>query len=100
MEYRREITNVENVSLFQANLLLADDNILILPLHPEALLAEHVGQRCVGKLGKVHTLLFSALLIEDDEVRVVPLDPLHLKILPLLPALLLFQPTACVIEVI
>ena len=40
---------------------------------------------------QIHALLFIARIIEDDQVRVMVRDPLHIRVLPILPPLLLLE---------
>jgi len=40
---------------------------------------------------QIHALLFVARIIEDHQVRVMVRDPLHIRVLPILPPLLLLE---------
>jgi len=63
-------------------------------------LAKHLRQTGVRVLREIETLLLSSLIVEDDDVRVVPLNPFDVEILPLLIAFFLFQPATHLIEVV
>jgi len=73
---------------------------LVFPLHAEALLPEHLRQLHIAVLGKVDPLFLLTGLVNDKEVWVVPIHPLHLHVLPLFPALLVLQPAAHLIEMV
>lgn len=63
-----------------------------LAFHFETFPSEQRRDLFVVVLGHINAFYIVAIFILDEEHRVMPLDPVHLQVLPLLPLLVNFQP--------
>lgn len=58
---------------------------------PEAFLLEHCLKALFREAIEINPLLLPPIIIENDEVGVVVADPLHIRVLPVLPPLVMFE---------
>merc|ERR1719162_976909 len=79
---------------------LQQSQILVFSVHAEALAPHHLRELTVGVSCEIYAFLLLPILVHHDEIRVMPLLPPNLEILPLLPALFLFQPASNIMEVV